>query len=147
MNVMLFVYSSRLTFLSRPSVLFFTVIDCSKPEVPTGAELIGDRFTVGSEVKYKCKPGHKMTSGSERRKCQQDGKWDGSVPDCKCKSICSFFVSYLFSIFFPPKKHTWHPSLGEVTSWKGHVYSLHSSQRERKGEKDRQTDWEETNSN
>lgn len=101
MNVMLFVYSSRLTFLS---VFLLTVIDCLKPEVPTGAELIGDRFTIGSEVKYKCKPGHKMMSGSEKRKCQQDGKWDGSVPDCKCKSICSCFVSYIsFQSSFHPK--------------------------------------------
>lgn len=61
------------------------MIDCKKPDVPIGGELIGDKFTVNAEISYKCKPGHKMIGGNEFRRCTHDAKWDGSMPECKCE--------------------------------------------------------------
>ena len=86
---------STLIFLSLPSA----VIDCGRPEVPSSAELITPTsssfsdpngiYTVGAEIKIKCKPGHKYIGGSETRKCSRDGKWDGNGIECKCE--CDIF--------------------------------------------------------
>lgn len=84
-------------------LLFFheLVIDCGRPEVASTADLITPTvtalgpydnngvFTVGSEVKLKCKPGHKYIAGSETRKCTKESRWDGTTIECKCK--CNFW--------------------------------------------------------
>ncbi|KAI1288488.1 CUB and sushi domain-containing protein 3 [Halotydeus destructor] len=59
------------------------LIDCGKPEVPSGGDYEGDRFNVDAEIKYKCNAGHKMHGGTVGRKCGSDSKWDGSVPECR----------------------------------------------------------------
>lgn len=76
------------------------MIDCGKPDVPDGAELLpnasnnGDNlFTVGSEIRIKCKAGHKRTNGSEKVSCASTGKWDAAFPECKCE--CDNYLLYL----------------------------------------------------
>lgn len=63
------------------------VIDCGKPVLPSSIELIGDKFTVGSEVLMVCKPGFKMVSGQAKRKCNEDGQWEQDTPSCKCRHL------------------------------------------------------------
>ena len=74
------------------------VINCGKPEIPTGSELIGDRFTVNSLVQFKCKPGHKMIDGDGTLVCSSKAEWQGIQPVCKCKY-------YLFYKTFKLKKN------------------------------------------
>lgn len=61
------------------------MIDCGKPNITNGLEFSGDKYTVDSEVKFNCKPGFKMMSGDEKRKCKSDGNWNGKEVVCKCK--------------------------------------------------------------
>lgn len=71
------------------------MITCGKPEVPSGSELIGDRFTVNSLVQFKCKAGHKMTEGDGNLVCSLSGQWEGMPTVCKCK--CKFLFSFKFN--------------------------------------------------
>nr|XP_028567204.1 sushi, von Willebrand factor type A, EGF and pentraxin domain-containing protein 1 [Podarcis muralis] len=41
--------------------------------------------TLGSSVKYTCKPGYKLM-GSETRLCMPNGQWSGEAPTCKIAS-------------------------------------------------------------
>lgn len=60
------------------------LIDCGRPEVPNGVEIVsGDKYTVGSEIKFKCKAGHKAVGGKEKHKCNHEAKWDGEPLECK----------------------------------------------------------------
>ncbi|RWS28807.1 CUB and sushi domain-containing protein 3-like protein [Leptotrombidium deliense] len=67
------------------------LINCGKPEIPFGSELIGDKFTIGSEITVKCKPGYKMMSGHSKHKCNNDGKWESEMPVCKCNLLTMKF--------------------------------------------------------
>ena len=59
------------------------MIDCGMPEMPTGVEKMGDKYSIHSTVEYKCKPGYKMISGDTKITCSTKGKWEGVVPTCK----------------------------------------------------------------
>ena len=78
--------------------LFSPVINCGKPEVPAGSELIGDRFTVNSLVQFKCKAGHKRVEGEGTLVCSSSGQWDGVATVCKCKCR-NFWISTISAIW------------------------------------------------
>ncbi|KFM61407.1 CUB and sushi domain-containing protein 3, partial [Stegodyphus mimosarum] len=70
------------------------LIDCGKPDVPEGIEIPKNAtFTVHSEIRYRCKPGHKLSAvstndvntfknGGNTLRCNPDGKWSGTLPTC-----------------------------------------------------------------
>lgn len=57
------------------------MISCGEPDVPAGAYVDGEDFTVHAVVKYGCHPGHIM-AGADERTCQRDGTWSGRSPAC-----------------------------------------------------------------
>ena len=71
-----------LLFLSIPH--HRAVIDCGAPGHLSNGERIGSTYTFGSQVRYSCNPGYELL-GVERRICQADGTWTGSVPTCRRK--------------------------------------------------------------
>lgn len=77
------------------------MIDCGPPEIPSGADLIGDTFSIDSVIEYQCRPGHLMSNGESKRTCGSDGKWTGVPPTCRfidCGRVTTIFkgeVKYL----------------------------------------------------
>ena len=73
--------------------------------MPPGVRLLTDSFTVHSEARFECEPGHKLIDGELRHKCGPNGKWAGRIPVCTgimtlnsdivCASIKMFFCFYL----------------------------------------------------
>ncbi|XP_058853305.1 CUB and sushi domain-containing protein 2-like [Acipenser ruthenus] len=57
------------------------LVSCGHPSVPPNAQLEGDRFTVGSVIRYSC-VGRRVLIGNSTRMCQLDGRWSGSLPHC-----------------------------------------------------------------
>ena len=61
------------------------VIDCGSPGKLINGETFGSVFTFGHSIYYRCLRGYRMEGGTERKSsitCQEDGKWNGSVPVC-----------------------------------------------------------------
>lgn len=60
------------------------LISCAEPDIPRGSYLEGNAtFTIHSEIRYRCKAGHKMEQrGDSVRRCLQNGKWSGTAPSC-----------------------------------------------------------------
>ncbi|XP_041089827.1 CUB and sushi domain-containing protein 2-like [Polyodon spathula] len=57
------------------------LVSCGHPSVPPSAQLEGDRFIVGSVIRYSC-VGRRALIGNSTRTCQLDGHWSGSLPHC-----------------------------------------------------------------
>lgn len=64
--------------LSHPSL---AVVSCGHPGSPPHAQISGDKYTVGSVVRYSCL-GKRALMGNSTRMCQLDGRWSGSLPHC-----------------------------------------------------------------
>nr|BAR45616.1 complement factor B-1 [Scolopendra japonica] len=58
-----------------------TLIECSDPGIPDGAQRYGDDFHLGSSVTYKC-IGNLNLLGSEVRTCEQTRRWSGQTTVC-----------------------------------------------------------------
>lgn len=61
--------------------LSLTVVSCGHPGSPPHAQISGDKYTVGSVVRYSCL-GKRTLIGNSTRMCQLDGRWSGSLPHC-----------------------------------------------------------------
>ncbi|GAB0199455.1 CUB and sushi domain-containing protein 3 [Grus japonensis] len=57
------------------------VVSCGHPGSPPHAQISGDKYTVGSVVRYSCL-GKRTLIGNSTRMCQLDGRWSGSLPHC-----------------------------------------------------------------
>ena len=67
--------------------LFLSETSCGKPpNVPHSTwEIL--RYTRDREAKYRCTPGYEGKSGSEFKRCHDDGKWYGKNLICKGKIL------------------------------------------------------------
>lgn len=61
--------------------LSLAVVSCGHPGSPPHAQILGDKYTVGSVVRYSCL-GKQTLIGNSTRMCQLDGRWSGSLPHC-----------------------------------------------------------------
>lgn len=61
--------------------LSLAVVSCGHPGSPPHAQISGDKYTVGSVVRYSCL-GKRALIGNSTRMCQLDGRWSGSLPHC-----------------------------------------------------------------
>ncbi|XP_029427966.1 CUB and sushi domain-containing protein 2 isoform X2 [Rhinatrema bivittatum] len=61
------------------------LVSCGHPSVPPNAQISGDKYTVGSVVRYSCL-GKRTLAGNSTRMCQLDGLWSGSLPHCSGES-------------------------------------------------------------
>nr|XP_048681763.1 CUB and sushi domain-containing protein 2 isoform X3 [Caretta caretta] len=57
------------------------LVSCGHPGSPPHSQISGDRYTVGSVVRYSCL-GKRRLIGNSTRMCQLDGHWSGSLPHC-----------------------------------------------------------------
>uniref|UniRef100_A0A8C8AY99 CUB and Sushi multiple domains 2 n=1 Tax=Otus sunia TaxID=257818 RepID=A0A8C8AY99_9STRI len=57
------------------------LVSCGHPGSPPHAQIVGDKYTVGSVVRYSCL-GKRTLIGNSTRMCQLDGRWSGSLPHC-----------------------------------------------------------------
>uniref|UniRef100_A0A7M4DYW0 CUB and Sushi multiple domains 2 n=1 Tax=Crocodylus porosus TaxID=8502 RepID=A0A7M4DYW0_CROPO len=57
------------------------LVSCGHPGSPPHAQISGDKYTVGSVVRYSCL-GKRILTGNSTRMCQLDGRWSGSLPHC-----------------------------------------------------------------
>uniref|UniRef100_A0A8C3LRI7 CUB and Sushi multiple domains 2 n=1 Tax=Chrysolophus pictus TaxID=9089 RepID=A0A8C3LRI7_CHRPC len=57
------------------------LVSCGHPGSPPHAQISGDKYTVGSVVRYSCL-GKRALMGNSTRMCQLDGRWSGSLPHC-----------------------------------------------------------------
>nr|XP_034313171.1 sushi, von Willebrand factor type A, EGF and pentraxin domain-containing protein 1-like [Crassostrea gigas] len=65
----------------------------------TNAQYYGPNGTlsVGDNVTYTCKRGHRLAAGNLTRICQENGSWTGEKPYCKrCKCSCKRLASQNF---------------------------------------------------
>lgn len=70
----------------RENVTFlFTATDCGDPGTPRDGEKSLSGTTFGSVAVYFCDNGF-ILKGNPLRRCQQNGKWSGSIPKCQSTS-------------------------------------------------------------
>ena len=74
---------SSLCFLSFTFFLFIVPLPgCGDPGVPSNARKIGDVYSVGSVVFFRCYDDYDIV-GSKYRVCQENGVWSGTQPTCQ----------------------------------------------------------------
>ena len=89
----------------------FSGKDCGFPGRPGNGTTIGAEkfFYPGEEVTFQCDNGF-ILFGGDRRICQEDGSWSGSLPECS--KIHTFAP---LTLTFPPQKQ----GEGRIsTNWK-----------------------------
>ncbi|XP_021351273.1 sushi, von Willebrand factor type A, EGF and pentraxin domain-containing protein 1-like [Mizuhopecten yessoensis] len=59
-----------------------SIISCGNPGEFENGQIEGSLFDFNHEIVYACGIGYELV-GSERRTCQQNGLWSGSVPTCR----------------------------------------------------------------
>ncbi|XP_043915904.1 CUB and sushi domain-containing protein 1-like [Protopterus annectens] len=57
------------------------LVSCGHPGIPPNAQISGDKYIVGSVVRYSCE-GRQTLIGNSTRMCQLDGRWSGTLPHC-----------------------------------------------------------------
>ncbi|XP_028660616.2 LOW QUALITY PROTEIN: sushi, von Willebrand factor type A, EGF and pentraxin domain-containing protein 1 [Erpetoichthys calabaricus] len=57
------------------------VVSCGKPPTLANASIIGNKFTVGSNITYVCNEGHTLL-GQESKECLPSGEWSQSSIQC-----------------------------------------------------------------
>uniref|UniRef100_A0A673MZM1 CUB and sushi domain-containing protein 3-like n=1 Tax=Sinocyclocheilus rhinocerous TaxID=307959 RepID=A0A673MZM1_9TELE len=70
-------------FSSESPLALFSAnkVDCGHPGSPPHAVVMGDKFTFGSTVHYRCLEDRALI-GESTRTCQLNGQWSGSQPHC-----------------------------------------------------------------
>ena len=68
------------------SLTVYLAGDCDDPGTPTNGQRSLSSTTYNSVVIYTCDVGYTL-QGSNRRTCQSNGQWSGSVPQCIGKSV------------------------------------------------------------
>ena len=61
-------------------------VNCGNPGIPSNGRRTGSSTTYNSVVTYTCNTGY-TRQGSNRRTCQSNGQWSGSLPHCNRKLI------------------------------------------------------------
>eukprot|EP00117_Sycon_ciliatum_P048173 scpid2370/ scgid5761/ Sushi, von Willebrand factor type A, EGF and pentraxin domain-containing protein 1; CCP module-containing protein 22; Polydom; Selectin-like osteoblast-derived protein; Serologically defined breast cancer antigen NY-BR-38 len=56
-------------------------VTCANPGQPANGERIGDDFTIGAEIRYRCDNGFELV-GESLRTCEPSGVFSGSSPSC-----------------------------------------------------------------
>ena len=90
---------------------FCPVVNCGDPGTPRNGQLTGSSTTYNSAVTYTCNTGY-TRQGSNRRTCQSNGQWSGSLPRCNRESAFSACVKHIYYMF---KCHSTSPC--EYNSW------------------------------
>ena len=73
------------------SILIFSiftlpvVVDCGEIPAPVNGFRVGSAFTYNKVLAFDCNPGYKLV-GTQYRKCQENGLWDGNAPTCVGKA-------------------------------------------------------------
>ncbi|XP_052695163.1 uncharacterized protein LOC128173494 isoform X2 [Crassostrea angulata] len=91
---------------TNKSVLFFCS-NCTEPiHNTTTTELQQPRpiytLSVGDNVTYVCKKGHRLVAGNLTRICQENGSWSGVEPICKPCTVATFNASTTDAQYFQP---------------------------------------------
>ena len=60
------------------------------PGIPIGGQRSTFSRVYTSEVRYSCLTGYTL-QGSDRRTCQSNGEWSGSLPQCNRRLIGTLF--------------------------------------------------------
>ena len=80
----------------------FPVVNCGNPGTPSNGRRTGSSTTYNSVVTYTCNTGYTL-QGSNRRTCQSNGQWSGSLPRCNRKFCFVLIVSgYILYILTAP---------------------------------------------
>ena len=66
-------------------------IDCGNPGFPSHGAILDYSTVYTSEVRYECNAGYTL-QGPDRRTCQSNGTWSGSLPQCSCRFIGNLFT-------------------------------------------------------
>ena len=74
------------------------VVNCGNPGAPSNGQHTGSSTTYNSVVTYTCNTGY-TRQGSNRRTCQSNGQWSGSVPRCNRKFCFALVVLYIVSMY------------------------------------------------
>eukprot|EP00105_Crassostrea_gigas_P038809 XP_019922957.1 PREDICTED: sushi, von Willebrand factor type A, EGF and pentraxin domain-containing protein 1 [Crassostrea gigas] len=59
-------------------------------------------LSVGDNVTYTCKNGHRLAAGNLTRICQENGSWSGEEPICKPCTVATFNASTTDAQYFQP---------------------------------------------
>ncbi|XP_065942028.1 clotting factor C-like [Magallana gigas] len=59
-------------------------------------------LSVGDNVTYTCKNGHRLAAGNLTRICQENGSWSGEEPICKPCTVATFNASTTDAEYFQP---------------------------------------------
>ena len=62
-------------------LLFFSVVSCGDIAEPQNGHVNIESTRYQGIAKYECNTGYEL-SGSDVRKCQSNGHWSGSPPQC-----------------------------------------------------------------
>uniref|UniRef100_A0A8C7PS29 Sushi, von Willebrand factor type A, EGF and pentraxin domain-containing protein 1 n=1 Tax=Oncorhynchus mykiss TaxID=8022 RepID=A0A8C7PS29_ONCMY len=57
-------------------------ISCGEPTAKQHAHMVGEMFTFGSQIQYRCDEGYELTSQSDSLTCQYDGTWSKHIIRC-----------------------------------------------------------------
>ena len=68
------------------TTLSTAAVDCGDPGTSTNGQRTLSSTTYNSVVTYTCDEGHTL-QGANSRTCQDNGQWNGSVPQCTSESI------------------------------------------------------------
>ncbi|XP_058886297.1 sushi, von Willebrand factor type A, EGF and pentraxin domain-containing protein 1 isoform X1 [Acipenser ruthenus] len=58
-------------------------VSCGSPPSVSNAKIIGDAYTFGNKVQYRCLKGYELETEADTQSCLQDGAW--STHDIRCK--------------------------------------------------------------
>ena len=72
----------------------FAAVNCGNPGTPSNGRRTGSSTTYNSVVRYTCNTGYTW-QGSNRRTCQFNGQWSGSLLRCNRK----FFVPLVWTVW------------------------------------------------
>ena len=73
-------------------------VGCGDPGTPSNGRRTGSSTTYNSVVTYTCNTGY-TRQGSNRRTCQSNRQWSGSLPQCNRKFCFVLVVLYIISIY------------------------------------------------
>uniref|UniRef100_A0A4W5M2D5 Sushi domain-containing protein n=1 Tax=Hucho hucho TaxID=62062 RepID=A0A4W5M2D5_9TELE len=58
-------------------------VSCGEPTAEPHAQVVGEMFTFGSQIQYRCDEGYELTSQSDSLTCQYDGTWSKHIIKCR----------------------------------------------------------------
>ena len=82
-------------------------VECDELGAPHKGQVVLEGRSPGSKATYSCRPGYQLV-GNPTRKCQNNGRWSGSTPFCRSKTIKTKMLN--LCNFIPMSEyplHTW----------------------------------------